>query len=414
MILARIAFRNLARNRRRTLMSLLVVGVGTAGLLLTGGFVRYSFEGLRDAIIYGGLGHLEVMPSAESTGANATADRGSRPPGLSGWRELQSAIEARPQVRAVGATVAFAGVATNGERTAALVGVAIEPGRARAMGIEIKMRGGTALPDEESAQGDDRVVLGIGLARVLGAGPGDVITVLSATADGALNALDLQVAGTFTTGFQDLDDRIAHTHVATAQRLLGTDRVTSLIVGLREIGAIRVVEADLRTTLASRAVPVTIVDWETRAPFYGQVRALYAGIFTFTGAIIAVLVALSTSNTLLMTVFERIREFGTLLAIGTSRGQLAGLLLMEGLWLGAIGGLAGGILSLVLAAIINALEIQMPPPPAAVDPMTLAVAVSPLDLIWATAFMVALLGVAAIVPILRIVRLRIVDALGHV
>lgn len=413
-MLALVAFRNLWRNRRRTLMSLLVVGVGTAGLLLTGGFVRYSFEGLRDAIILGGLGHLEVMPSAERAGVTSTADRGSRPPGLSGWRELRARIEGRRQVRAASATIQFAGVATNGDRSAALVGVAIEPDRTRAMGIEVKVRGGAPLPDAEPTPGEDRVLLGLGLARALGAGAGDVVTIMSTTADGTLNALDVGVAGVFTTGFQDLDDRILQTHIATAQRLLGTENVTSLIVGLRKTDETREAEADLRTTLAGNAVPVAIVDWETRAPFYGQVRALYAGIFTFVGAVIAVLVALSNASTLLMSVFERVREFGTLLAIGTSRAQLAGLLLMEALWLAAIGGLAGGALGLALAVVINAIKIEMPPPPAAVDPMALSLSVAPGDVLWAIAFMVAVLGVAAIAPMLRILRLQIVDALGHV
>ena len=63
-MLARIALRNLARNRRRTLLALLVVAAGAASLLLTTGFVRESFAGLREAFIRGGLGHLEVAPAA--------------------------------------------------------------------------------------------------------------------------------------------------------------------------------------------------------------------------------------------------------------------------------------------------------------------------------------------------------------
>jgi putative ABC transport system permease protein len=258
------------------------------------------------------------------------------------------------------------------------------------------------------------VLLGLGLARALDAKAGDVITIMATTANATLNALDVTVAGVFTTGFQDLDDRIVQTHVATAQRLLATDSVTSLIVGLRDTDMTRDSAIDLRTALAGHPVPLAIVDWESRAPFYGQVRALYGGIFTFMGAIIAVLVALSNSNTLLMSIFERIREYGTLLAIGTSRAQLAGLLLMEAFWLATIGGLAGGALGLVAAAGINWLAIEMPPPPAAVDPLTLSLSVAAGDLLWAVAFMIAVLGLAAIAPILRVLRLQIVDALGHV
>ena len=64
-MLSLIALRNLARNRRRTLLAVLVVAAGSAGLLVTGGFVRYSFDGLSEAIIHGGLGHIEVIPTED-------------------------------------------------------------------------------------------------------------------------------------------------------------------------------------------------------------------------------------------------------------------------------------------------------------------------------------------------------------
>lgn len=413
-MLTLIALRNLTRNRRRTLFSLLVVSVGTAGLLLTAGFVRYSFNGLRDAIIQGGLGHLEVTSALAGSSGTSQAARSGLPPGLGHWRETRATIEARPGVRSAGATIQFAGVATKGERSGSFLGVAVEPDRERRMGFEVKLRRGANLPDAEPAEGEGHVLLGVGLTRALNAFPGDVITIMTATADGSLNALDVTVAGVFSTGFQDLDDRILKMHVDTAQRLLSTDLVTSLVVSLKDTNTTRDAERDLRRTLANSSTPLSIADWQTRAPFYGQVRALYTGIFAFLGTVVALLVALSISNTLLMSVLERVREFGTLLAIGTSRAQLGRLLMLEALWLAFLGGIAGSTLSIGLIALINVLKIEMPPPPAAVDPVQLALAVVSTDFLWAMAFMAAILSVSAIAPMLRVFRLQIVEALGHV
>lgn len=414
MIPALIALRNLFRNRRRSLLSLLIVSVGTAGLLLTVGFVRYSFEGLRDAIIRGGLGHLEVTPASELDADASAADPARRPPAFRDWRKTRSGIESQPYVQSAGATIQFAGIATSGDRSASFLGVAVEPQRERRMGVEIKLRGGVNLPDEEPPEGEDGVLLGIGLARALAVVPGDIVTVLSSTAEGSLNALDLTVVGVFTTGFQDLDSRILKTHLTTAQRLLGDDDITSLIVTITDTEATAETAADLRTALAGASQPLAVLDWESRAPFYGQVRALYRAIFVFLGSIVALLVALSISNTLLMSVLERVREFGMLLAIGTSRIQLASMLILEALWLAVLGGLGGGLLGKGLVALINVLEIKMPPPPAAVDPITLALAVVPSDFLWALAFMAAVMSMAAVPPIFRVFRLQIVEALGHV
>lgn len=411
-MLAIVALRNLYRNRRRTLLSLLVISVGTAGLLLTAGFIRYSFNGLRDAIINGGLGHFEVRPLETSVDGIAAPARAGTPPSFSDWREARAAIESSPHVLAAGATIQFAGVVTNGDRTASFLGVAVEPERERRMGIAVRIRSGENL--QEAAGDHEAVLLGAGLARELGAAPADTITVLIAAADGSLNAVDLTVAGSFSSGFQDLDDRILKMHTATAQRLLGTDDVTSLVVNLKDTRSQPQAEADLRQRLTALDQPVSIIGWDLRAPFYGQVRALYIGIFVFLGAIVAALVALANSNTLMMSVLERVREFGTLLAIGTTRAQLAGLLVWEVMWLGLLGTTAGGILGFGLAAIINASKIKMPPPPAAVDPIDLALSVAPSDLVWAFTFMLLILLLAAVPPILRLFRLKIVEALGHV
>lgn len=413
-MLAQIALRNLSRNRRRTLLSLLVISVGTAGLLLTAGFVRYSFDGLRDAIIHGGLGHFEIAPAVDRASAADFIDSSGLPPDFTDWRETRSAIESRPYVRAAGATLQFGGVATNGDRSASFVGVAVEPDRERLMGMDVRVRRGVDLPESEPIEGEDRALLGVGLARALAAEAGTIVTILIATADGSLNALDLTVAGVFSTGFQEMDNRILKTHVATAQRALGTDGVTSLVVSLQDTGATREAATDLRRVLGGSSIPLVINDWEARAPFYGQVRALYGGIFAFLGTIVAALVALAISNTLLMSVFERVREFGTLLAIGTSRSQLAALVLLEALWLALLGALAGSALGLGLVGIINLLDLQMPPPPAAVDPIDLALTVVPSDFALSTLFMAVILVLAAVPPVMRVLRLKIVDAIGHV
>ena len=127
-----------------------------------------------------------------------------------------------------------------------------------------------------------------------------------------------------------------------------------------------------------------------------------------------VLVCLATSNTLLMSVMERVREFGTLLAIGTGRGQVALMVVLEALWLGVVGALAGDAVAAVLVAAINAAGIEMPPPPGAAAGFPLQLAVRPGDFVAAVGLMVVVLAVASVLPALRTVRLRIVDALGHV
>lgn len=413
MKLVLLALRNLARNRRRTAISLAVVATGTAALLLTAGFVAFSFEGLSEAMIHGGLGHLEIARQSATEGRSATLER-SVADGLDDWQALQQQVEALPGVLAAAPTLHVAGMAsTAAGRSAAFLGVAGDPVRERRMGFTVKVRQGVEMADVPPREGEDQVLLTQGLAQTLGVGPGDRITLLAVDPDGMLNALDVTVAGLITTGVQELDTRYLRLHLHSAQRLLGTASASNLIVTLDRTSRTDEALHRLRGVLAGHQPPLAVVPWTERAPFYRQVRALYRGIFWFLGSIVFALVVLATSNTLAMAVMERVRELGTLRALGTSIGQVAGLVGLEALWLGLIGGVLGDLLGAALIATLNGLNISMAPPPGAVDPIELRVLFVPEAFVGTILLMLAVLALAAVGPVLRVARLRIVEALAH-
>ncbi len=413
MRLAWLALRNLARNRRRTAISLAVVATGTAALLLTAGFVAFSFAGLAEAMIHGGLGHLEIALASATTGRTATLER-SAAEGLDDWAAVQRQVEALPGVLAAGPTLYVAGmVSTPGGRSAAFLGVAGDPARERRMGFTVRVRAGEALGDAPPREGEDGALVAQGLAQTLGVGPGSRMTLLAVDPDGMLNALDVTVAGVMTTGVQELDTRYLKLHLRSAQRLLGTDSASNLLVTLDRTSRTEEAQAALRQLLSGHQPPLAVVPWTERAPFYAQVRSLYRGIFVFLGSIVFALVVLATSNTLAMAVMERVRELGTLRALGTSVGQVGGLVALEALWLGLIGSLLGDLLGAGLIALLNGLGITMPPPPGAVDPIDLKVLFVPEAFGGTIVLMLVVLLLAAVGPVLRVARLRIVEALTH-
>ncbi|MDX1632702.1 MAG: FtsX-like permease family protein, partial [Thermoanaerobaculia bacterium] len=401
------------RNVRRTALSLAVVGAGTVALLLTAGFILFSFRGLQDAIIRGGMGHLEVVRKEAVTEGAFRLDRPVSQ-GLEEWEELRRRITGVAGVEAAAPNLHFMGVAQAGERSASFAGVGVEPSSEEAMGFETKLRDGEGLSREAPAAGEDGVLLTVGLAESLGAEVGDWITLLGVSPGGVLNALDVRVTGLYTTGIQDLDTRLLKVHLATAQRLLQTERVSNLLVMLEGDELLPGAEERLSRALSERQPELTLVTWRERAPYYDQVRNLYLGIFYFLGSVIFVLVILSASNTLMMTVMERVREIGTLRAVGTSRAQIASIFLAESLWLGLFGGLLGGACGLLATAGINALDLKMPPPPGAVDPIDLKLALVPEAFLGAVVLMMVVLALSAAVPILKATRVEVVEALSHV
>jgi putative ABC transport system permease protein len=410
-----LALRNLARNRRRTALSIAIVACGSAALLLTAGFVRFSFDGLREAMIHGGLGHLEVAVGAEvERRAAGTLDRPAGA-GIADWRDLRAELERQPHVVAVGANLHLMGIAQKpGGAAVSFVGVGVEPEREARMGFVTRLRAGDPLSGEPSPAGQDVALLARGLAESLDVAPGETVTLLAADAEGMLNALDVRVAGIFTTGVAELDTRMLKLPLASAARLAQTDRVSDLLVVLDRTERTTAALAATRARLADSRPELAVIPWSERAPFYAQVRDLYRGIFRFLGAIVLALVVLAASNTLVMTVFERMRELGTLRALGTTPGQIAVLLFAEAAWLALFGVAAGALVGGGALVALNAAGLQMPAPPGAVDPIDLRLAFVPEALAGIAGLMLVVLLAAAIVPVRRALAVTVVDALGHV
>jgi putative ABC transport system permease protein len=401
----RIAFRNVFRNTRRTALTVLVISFGVTALIVSGGFFSYNFEGLRETTIRNGVGHLQIT-------SQAYLDEGEERPlqhGIEHYAVLQQWLASQEHVRATTVQIDFVGLISNGEKSEAFLGSGVDPAGEKQMGFGLNLKEG------EPLAGEDEAVLGVGLAKDLKAKPGDVLTLMGTTSDGALNAVDVRVAGLYATGVKEFDARALKVALPTAQRLLDTDRVTKVIVKLDATKNTELVRTALTAAaLGPQGGGLRVRSWRDLASFYKQVVSLYEGIFMFLGLIIFVLVVLSSSNTMMMSVFERVREIGTLMAFGTRRRQVLSIFVLEGAVLGVLGGLCGLVLSYALIQAINHAGLTMPPPPSFSTGFPLLIKLVPGMFAIVFFLIVGLLTASAVLPAWRGARLRIVDALGHV
>jgi putative ABC transport system permease protein len=183
---------------------------------------------------------------------------------------------------------------------------------------------------------------------------------------------------------------------------------------LKDTNDTSAVRADLTKLFAAKRWSLEMKDWSQLASFYKQVVMLYNGIFGFLGIVVFAIVIFSVANTMVMSIFERTREIGTMMAIGTPRGSVWRLFLAEGLFIGIIGGVAGLLAGAVVSQVINSAHLMLPPPPGYTRGYELRVMLQPG--ILTTAFLIAVITstLSSIVPALKASRLKIVDALGHV
>lgn len=415
MILARLALRSVARNRRRTALTVLVVAAGFLAMALAGGFMAQTFSALSDAAIRGGLGHLQVMDAKALQDQEDASLQFALPEG----EALAERLRALPEVADALPRIQFMGLLTNGTRSVAYLGTAVDPAREpRFMAVADQVKDAAALPGGAGSRwlavdpAAREVVLGPGLARALGASVGSSLTLMATTKDGALNAVDVTVVGLVDQGVKELNDRALITGLATAEALLDAGGARSrLSVVLKDPGHLTEGLAAVRGVLPPGE---TALPWTDLAAFFKQVRLLYLFIFGFMGLVLFLVVWLATANTLLMSVMERVREFGVLRALGLQPGQLVRLLQWEGAVLGALGGLLGLAATLALRAAANAARIQMPAPPGSAHGYPLHIEAVPLVYLGTFLFLQLTLQVAALYPGLKAAKLRIVEALRHV
>ncbi|PND37893.1 ABC transporter permease [Paucibacter aquatile] len=397
------AWQNARRNRRRSWVTVSIAALGTAAILLASGFALSTYQGLAQMAARSS-GHLILAKPDQFHKDEDTPLQH----GLDQADELRARLLADPEVRQVLPRVDFSGLISNGDKSTVMMAVGIDPDSEFAIkGPFLKIKAGEALLS--SPQASAEVMLGEGLARSLKAEPGSSLTLLSSTADGALNALDVRVRGVFSTGIPDMDKRLVYTDVLTAQKLLNKARISSLGVFLRSMEAVPGAQA----RVAAQFPELEVQNWETQAFFYRSVRDLYDRIFGALGLIIFLIVIFVVTNAMAMAIIERTREIGTLRALGTLPRQLLRSLALEGMVLGGGGAALGALLALGASVLLYLFPVQMPPPPGRSDGYPLSIAIDPGVYAATLLAMLLLVMLASALVARKTVHQPVVQALAH-
>jgi putative ABC transport system permease protein len=404
----KLAVRNVFRNRRRTLITLAAMAFGAAAVIVFGGFVNAIYWGVRESTIRSQLGHIQLYRAGWS-------EKGPLAPFdylIADYPALRAELARIPHVKTVTARLGLSGLVSTGDTTTAFVGSGVVPeGETDLAALAVIVEG------QELATRDPRgVTLGVGLARAFGVKPGDDLTLLTTTKAGAINALAVKVRGVWESGEKAYDDRFLRVGLPEAQRVLDLDagEVQSIVLLLDRTEHTELVRAHLEALIRERGLALEIRTWDDLALRYHQVRELFGRIFSVLALIVAIMVVFGITNTMTMAIFERTREIGTVMALGTPRRGVVAMFVLEGVVLGLLGALAGVALGVGLAKAISAVGIQLPPPPGSTRGFSVQIFVVPVVLAqaWTLALLAATL--ASLYPAWRAARLDVVEALRHV
>ncbi|MEF8754676.1 MAG: FtsX-like permease family protein [Accumulibacter sp.] len=396
-----LALRNIFRHKLRTAMTLGAIVFGVIGLMISGGFVQDILFQLSEATIHSQSGHLQVY-------RKGFHDHGSRSPDqylIDDPDGVKQVIREAQGVVDVMARLSFSGLLSNGRSDVSIIGEGVEAGPEARLGSYVKISAGRQLTD------DDRygILLGEGVARSMKLHPGDRVSLLITTAEGAMNTLDFEVIGTFQTFSKEFDAHAIRIPLAASQELFASQGVNSLVVSLQETG-----ETDrIAAWLASRLNPdkYEIKTWPELNDFYQKAVDLYDRQFGALRLIVLLMVLLTVSNTVNMSVFERIGEFGTLLALGSSSSSVFRLVVLENAVVGLAGAVVGVVGGLLMAKVLTLVGFEMPPLPNSNTGYVVSIRLLPSAVAIAFAVGLAATLFAALLPAFRVSRNPIANSL---
>ncbi len=400
MRLLRLALRNLTRNKRRTLLTALAIVFGAMAIVLLQGFVNGFIRNNIEAIVLSKLGAVQVFRKGY-LGSDDPLKK-SMPHDL----VLMERIRKVPGVVEVAPRISFDGMVSNGAESTMFVATAIDPALEYRVCPERKKRvarDSKPLAPEQTGM----TLIGKTLSESLKADKGSTLVMQAAGPHASTNALDVEVSGFLPTLNLIESKRMATVQVGFAQELLRMKgQVTEYAVGVQNLEHMNDVASRLRSELGDE---FQVTTWEELDPATRTRVSSLGYVLLFIAAVLFLLVATGIVNTMMMSVYERVREIGTMLAVGVRRWQVTVLFLLEAASLGLSSSVFGSLFGYAVVQWLGSRGIPMKPPGG--DLLWTYPHVQPSFLLVVIGFSVTGAIVSALYPAYKASRLSPTDAL---
>ena len=375
MSIFKLALRNIFRNKRRTAITFLSIIAASAAIIVFGGFIAFSFEGLRETTIRTQLGHLQIAKKGYFDQGAGLSERFL----ISDPENIERDIRKSSLVNTTTWRLTGSGLISAGETSFSARLVGVIPEREDDFAAFETIITGMQL-DRNTPDG---CVIGAGLARGLNVSDEAKLTILSTTLDGMVNAIDCTVVGVVKTASKEYDNVYVKVPLSALQRLFNTAKVEKILVLAKDTKQMPLVQQLVEQTI-SRYPDLEYKSWLDLAEFYRGVVNLYTSIFRLASIVLGIVVFLSIANTVSMSAFERFREIGALRAIGQTRAGIVKMFICEGALIGILGGLLGLSVGASLAWGINQTGgVAVPAPPGMSSGYTALIILSPEALLYA-------------------------------
>jgi putative ABC transport system permease protein len=333
MLFFRMAWRNVWRNRRRSLLTVAAITLGLAFNIFMRGIGDGFHDQMVDNSVRAEIGHIQIHRSGyhDDPGLSKT---------LPDLDKVAQTVRSLPSLRGYSFRVLGGGLASTAENSYGVQILGVDPVQERT----VTTIQNAIIQGQYLAKGMQRpILLGDRLAAHLMVSLDDKVVLMVQAADGSLGAQLFRVAGIFRSGSPELDEGVVFILRPDAQTLFALgDRITEAALLLGSSRQVRGALETLKRDLSGEAVEV--LPWWQVAPFLQQFIQIDDAFFYIIVLIFFVVISIGILNTIMMSIFERVREFGVMMALGTKPRQIIKLVMEEAFALGLVGIALGSLL----------------------------------------------------------------------
>ncbi|MEA1948479.1 MAG: FtsX-like permease family protein [Thermodesulfobacteriota bacterium] len=341
------AVNNIAANKNRTLITLAVIIIGLCSINIGKGLMDGLQKESELGVTQGRTGEIQIhkqgyFDASEFTMLNYSID---------GYSQLQDELKRIEGIEHLAGRIQFGGLLAKGDEIAVVVFC-----RAADIVNEVKVcprikeniiEGRFLTKDDTSG-----AVVANGLRKGIGASVGDLIIIVANTKDGFQNAVELEVVGIIEEKAAQANTRLVYLPIGKAQELLYMDdEVTEIVIKANEKSKLDALSERLNQLIQIKGLESNT--WKDVATFFVDIMKKQNAVVFILCLIFYIIVIASITNTMMLTLFERKKEIGTLMAIGIKAKDVILLIVMEGTIIGVIGSLLGVLLSAIIIIILS-------------------------------------------------------------
>lgn len=353
----KISFRNLLRNRRRTLLTASLITIGVMFVLiysaLAGSFKAYMIGQVTDSM----LGHIQIHKKGYIASVdNLPLDKNMNEKQIS---FISKTLDENPFVHSYTYRLKLGAMFSNYIASTSVRLNGIDP---KKEAITLPLFGARIAGSDVSALEKGNIIVPELVAKGMNIKKDDTVVLVATNQKGSVNGLNFKVAGTIEP-ISGPGGRDGYIHIDDVKRLLrlGEAEVSEVVIRLKDVDSLEKAMKSLAALSAinnKKGKPVfELHTWKKLSPFYNIVKMLDLMDISIKIILISI-VLISVLNVMVMSVYERIKEIGTIAAMGTSPATITKLFLSEGLMLGILGTFLGSLLSYVVVLIINTVGIS--------------------------------------------------------